>query len=446
MTLISYLLWSGCGIALFYLLDILLLRSSNWLKFQRWYYLGAILVSLLIPLVSLIYSPFKELIGTTSLPQITIEYQVATPIEGANIPAQETIQKVGSFTWWVSALQIIWIIGLLFSAIKLLGGWFTIRRIINRSEKIDWKGAELCLLDEEVAPFTFFNHIVISKSLMNSPIFESIIRHEMEHIRQNHYKDLLLGVLLQLLHWWNPFAWSLLHSQRDTLEYLADQGVLSSGVERKQYQFHLLEGTVGPALELPLLSFSVHNIKKRIIMMNNQKKSNRWAILLCCLSAFAIAPVLLLGSQMVHATPTSTNYAVTHEITDEPPVPDDTPESDSEESFEFPKEMPYFPGGGKKCLEWIAKNTKYPKEAVENRIQGKVYVSFVVEKDGSLSDIKIVRGADTLLDEEALRIIKSMPKWIPGKNDKGELMRCRFTQPVVFKLDNDQNKSEPEAQ
>ena len=95
---------------------------------------------------------------------------------------------------------------------------------------------------------------------------------------------------------------------------------------------------------------------------------------------------------------------------------------------------PEYPGGDKARLNFLRENIVYPKEAKEKRIQGTVYVGFVVEKDGTLSDIKVLRGIGGGCDEEAIRIVKMMPKWKPGKQ-RGKEVRVSFTMPVRFKLD-----------
>lgn len=108
---------------------------------------------------------------------------------------------------------------------------------------------------------------------------------------------------------------------------------------------------------------------------------------------------------------------------------EDTGENDL---FEVVEDMPSFPGNVNK---WIAKNVKYPMIAQENGIQGKVYVKFVIEKDGSITDVKIVRGVDASLDKEAVRVIKSMPKWKPGKQ-RNKPVRVSFTMPINFQLNS----------
>ena len=98
------------------------------------------------------------------------------------------------------------------------------------------------------------------------------------------------------------------------------------------------------------------------------------------------------------------------------------------------EQMPEFPGGQAALLKYIAQSIKYPRIATENGVQGKVFVSFVVDKSGSISHAKVVRGVDSALDTEAIRVIKSMPKWIPGKQN-GETVRVSFTIPINFVLE-----------
>lgn len=103
------------------------------------------------------------------------------------------------------------------------------------------------------------------------------------------------------------------------------------------------------------------------------------------------------------------------------------------EVFMVVENMPTFSGGD--VQKWISKHVKYPVLAMENGIQGKVYVQFVIERDGSVSNVKVVRGVDSSLDKEAVRVVKSMPKWTPGKQ-RGKPVRVSFTLPINFQLAN----------
>ena len=104
-----------------------------------------------------------------------------------------------------------------------------------------------------------------------------------------------------------------------------------------------------------------------------------------------------------------------------------------QEIFQIVEEMPAFPGGEAKLMEYVAKNIKYPQIARETGIQGRVFVGFVVEPDGSVSNVKVLRGIGGGCDEEAMRVVKSMPKWKPGKQ-RGKAVRVSYQIPVFFKL------------
>lgn len=97
------------------------------------------------------------------------------------------------------------------------------------------------------------------------------------------------------------------------------------------------------------------------------------------------------------------------------------------------EQMPEFPGGEAALRKYLANSVKYPRIATENGVQGKVYVNFVVDKNGGISNVKVVRGVDAALDNEAVRVIKAMPKWIPGKQN-GETVRVSYTVPINFVL------------
>ena len=101
--------------------------------------------------------------------------------------------------------------------------------------------------------------------------------------------------------------------------------------------------------------------------------------------------------------------------------------------FDVVEVMPQFPGGQIAMMKYIMENIKYPKQAMKERIQGRVTVRFIVEKDGSISDVKPILSVHPLLNKEAVRVVESMPKWTPGKQN-GKPVRVRFNLPVMFKL------------
>ncbi|MDO5664652.1 MAG: TonB family protein [Bacteroidia bacterium] len=116
-----------------------------------------------------------------------------------------------------------------------------------------------------------------------------------------------------------------------------------------------------------------------------------------------------------------------------PPPPRPKVEEVTEEIFVVVEEQPEFPGGNTAMMKFLNENVKYPIIAQENGIQGRVITNFVVERDGSITDVQVVRGVDPSLDKEAVRVIQSMPRWKAGKQ-RGSAVRVRFTLPVVFRL------------
>lgn len=118
-----------------------------------------------------------------------------------------------------------------------------------------------------------------------------------------------------------------------------------------------------------------------------------------------------------------------------PPPPKPKQEEVTEEIFVVVEEQPEFPGGQAAMMKFLSDNIRYPVIAQENGIQGRVICNFVVERDGSITDVQVVRGVDPSLDREAIRVIQQMPRWKPGKQ-RGSAVRVRFTLPVVFRLQN----------
>ena len=114
-------------------------------------------------------------------------------------------------------------------------------------------------------------------------------------------------------------------------------------------------------------------------------------------------------------------------------IADEKPKEEETKVFDVVEQMPEFPGGQAALLKWIGDNIQYPTIAEENGIQGRVVCTFVVERDGSVTDVQVARSIDPSLDKEAIRVLKKMPRWNPGKQN-GSAVRVKYTVPVTFKL------------
>ena len=141
-----------------------------------------------------------------------------------------------------------------------------------------------------------------------------------------------------------------------------------------------------------------------------------------------------IGTEDKEGVKDRTVEAVRSEITVAAPPPPPAPKPEvATKVFDVVEEMPSFPGGNGALMSYLNGNTKYPVVAQENGVQGKVIISFVVERDGSISDVRVARSVDPSLDREAQRVVKSMPRWTPGKQN-GQTVRVKYTVPVVFRL------------
>ncbi len=437
LSITSYLLLSGSGLMFFYLADRLFLRSLSALRYKRTYYLAAIGGSMVLPLLALLipYDFGEMLLSHDPLEgvHIVIEKPEVAALEAAGEAHPSVIVTLGK------VLPFVWLAGILVMLLRLLIGLITATRIISRAERREAsEGEVIYITEEERNPFTFMGRIVIPRHLHDSPGFALILGHEQAHARGKHHLDLLLDQACTTLHWWNPFAWGLVSAHRETLEYLADKTVLDSGVARKVYQRQLLESTLKITAESLSLSFSVHNLKKRIMMMNsNDNLSKRTQLWRVSTALAATSLMLLVGSNMM-ATPSALPVV---EESASPTMQVEDSKISSEILDKVPDILPKYPGGEKAMMQFLAKNINYPKEAQEKNLQGKVLISFVVSKTGELKDFKVIKSVHPVLDNEALRVVKLMGKWIPGEV-KGEAVETSFTIPVSFKIGANDNKKD----
>lgn len=283
-------------------------------------------------------------------------------------------------------------------------------------------------LNGSSGPFSFFGWIFLNPATVKEDELDEILTHEMAHIKQRHSVDVLFAEMVSICCWMNPFAWLLKREVRLNLEFLADKRVVEAGFATKSYQYHLLGLAYSHKYGLSN-NFNFSHLKKRIIMMN-KKKSNgtgRIKYALFMVPAFAL---LVAGN-----TSCSQGASEKQDAKEETVVPEAVP-TDSvakENAYDVVEQMPEFPGGMKELLKFLQDNLKYPESAKKNNLQGRVVVQFVVEKDGTPTEFNVVRPVDPDLDAEALRVLKTMPKWKPGM-EKGEAVRVKFTVPVAFKL------------
>ena len=300
---------------------------------------------------------------------------------------------------------------------------------LRKCEQIaDNRGNTIVLTDYTISPFCFFHYIVMSRDdYANNRGF--ILTHEQEHIRLRHYIDLIILQVATIIQWFNPFVWLIGKNLKAIHEFEVDEAVLNKGIDATQYQKFLVIKAVGNRLQPFANNLNKESLKRRIIMMN-QKKSNRWMML----KALFVIPVATLAvsvfantsdmSSMAKAANTTANSISTNNM--------QTKQSDIKSSDKV-EVMPEFKGGNKAMMEFLMMNMKYPESAVKAKQQGKAVVGFVVKKDGTVSDVYIVKSTGyDVLDNEAMRVVKSMPAWEPGKQ-KGKPVDVKYFVPIAFR-------------
>lgn len=154
-----------------------------------------------------------------------------------------------------------------------------------------------------------------------------------------------------------------------------------------------------------------------------------------------ILPLALL-MVAVNSTATARNDNRVSGVEAEVPINQVPPQKEESPVYKVVEQLPSYPGGQVALMDYFKNNLKYPVIAYENGIQGRVIIQFIVEKDGSVSSAKYIRGVDPSLDKEAMRIVNAMPKWIPGKQN-GETVRCYIALPIEFKIPKKETKVQP---
>lgn len=439
-TLFAYFLKVNLALAVLYICYTLLFRNDTFFRLRRCILLTIYLIAFLFPLLDI----SSWLSSRESVAEMVNLYSTILP--QAIVPTANNVALPSETNWPViikSCLLLLYLAGTTLLLLRCLIELATVIR--TRFTNPTWKisGTTVHLLPAAEEPYSFFGWIFIAPEEYNRQTLEEILVHEKTHVRQLHSIDVVLAELVCILCWINPFVWLLKKEISSNHEYLADEEVMLAGYNKKEYQYHLI-GLEHPDMAIAKLynNFSVLPLKRRITMLNKKRTGSVGKVKYLTLLPLA-AGLLLLNN--IDAMARIVNRQATAPVPTAPtvivPIPETTPvevatplpPGDDDTVYRVVDVMPEFPGGQNELLKYLARNIKYPEESVKNKEEGRVSLTFTVNKDGSLSDFKVVRSITPLLDAEALRIAKSMPNWTPAKN-KGEIVRVAYTIPVTFRL------------
>ena len=463
---LAYFLKINVGIIVFYIFYRLFFYKDTFFHWRRTALLCFLGVSLFYPMLNLqewvkAHEPMvviADLYATTLLPEVVFEETIT--------PTHTNWQEFAT-----NSLSIIYFCGVILLFIRFIMQLTSIILLRIQCKVTEIQGVRVQILNKASGPFSFFHWIFVHPESHTQEELAEILPHEQTHAHQLHSADIMFSELICIACWFNPFIWLMKREIRNNLEYMADQRVLQPGYDYKVYQYHLLGLAHNKAAATLYNSFNVLPLKNRIKMMNKKrtKEIGRTKYLLF----LPLAALLLIISNIEAVARTTKNFtreviqtveksteqvtkavgqipeqATVEEVTIPKEIPADIDITDKDPSaimqkvntgddddiFDVVEEMPVFPGGQTGLMEFIAKNLRYPVKAQKEGIQGRVIARFIVEKDGSVSNLAVARrSASSELDAEAIRVLSTMPKWTPGKQ-RGKEVRVKYTVPIAFKL------------
>ncbi len=431
MTWWQYLMLVNIYLLLFYGFYVLLLSRETFFQLNRLYLISAAILSFFIPLIQ---SDWVKNLFITQEVKYTI---YNSPVMLYHFkPNSDTPFTIGRL------LVIIYLAGIVILMARLAWQLIALNRIIDQPQA---SGA-----------YSFFKKIRLGDDLSNHDV---IAAHEHVHARQWHSADVLIIEGVMIINWFNPVVYLYRFTIKHIHEFIADRQAIISGTEKVDYALLLLSQTFNAPPHQLVNPFFNHSLLRQRIIMLQKNRSQRVALIKYFLSAPLFILMMVLSSATVNNSKTlrainkKAEQVFLSPATVEPieinPVSDpanktetknilsltDTLRKNEGPVFTSVEQVPEFPGGIQAFGEFLGKNIKYPAKARENKVQGRVIISFIVEKDGSLSDVRIRRGIGSGADEEAVRVINLSPKWKPGIQN-GHTVRVQYSVPISFTLEN----------
>ncbi len=412
-----YIARAGLYLGLFYAFYLLVMRRTTFFGLNRALLLAGSYLCLLLPVIRLRTVQAAGFAPELSMVGVAWERAVTSP---KPFP-------------WSEVLLALYVCGAVAAlALFLVSAW-KVNGLIRRGKKTVLEDCTLVLLENNVRSFSWGRTVVMSRQdLEQNP---AIFTHERMHVHYRHTLDLLLFSPIQLLFWWNPLVWIIREELRLLHEYQADEGVLQKGIDATQYQLLLVRKAVGEQRFSLASGFQHAKLKNRIAMMLKPTTAGwmRWSYLalIPVLATFMFAcnpkktaetPVPAEESEALESLPAKAIKLSAEELTDAVP-------------FAMVGVKPSFNGGSaNEFSQWVNSQLKYPQTAINDKVQGRIIMSFTVDTDGSVKDVKVLRGIRQDLDEMALKVVTASPKWEPGRNAEGEAVPVTMVFPVIFQL------------
>lgn len=429
-----YLIVSAISLALMVTVYRITLSRTTFHGFNRFVLLATLAFAAVVPVIH-----FQSISSRASVPINYMLNEIMVYADGTSGVDNVQATESGSISI-LSVITVVYLAGVIFCLLRIAIGILSSEIICHSRSRMLADGSRLVITERNYAPFSWRNCIVISRKDYESN-GAMIIAHEQAHVHHHHSFDLILAQLFCAFQWFNPAAWMLRRSLMEVHEFEADASVLEDGFDGRRYQICLVRAALQGSFATTTNNFSNCSTKKRIVMMNRHS-TNPWARLRVLLMLPVVALSVIVASACKQDTNSEMNLK-TQDVSPSSVFVDiqeceecETEEADTSQVFMVIEQQPEFPGGEEAMFEYLRSNLQYPEKCKENKIQGRVLVAFVINKDGKIVEPEVVKSAGpegVELDVEALRVVSEMPAWTPGKQ-MGKAVRVRYTIPVVFKL------------
>ena len=397
-----------------------LFKKTGMFVWSRIYLLSLVPASVLLVYIPDIL-PFPEKTFFIQLPVVTAGLSEDMLMPLADYGAEGKVSLVSMFLYLYATVSVA-------IAGKYLSGHIYLLSTIGKEQKIP--SGEYILVNSQKfkVPFSYFRYLIMPDDNGSKEDYQLIINHEKTHIRQKHSWDLILLQIFTVLFWINPAVWLLMKEIKVVHECLADKSVLQQTADKEKY-YELLLKTHFNITVLSLVNpFNYSPLKYRIMMMKNKNTQKKKITHLILLPVLMVMFLLSYGQTIDNSSTRTHGKRLPNSIAA-------ATVSQGDSVYTKVDEPPEYPGGMVELMTYLSKNIKYPKEAKRKGAEGTVFISFIVEKNGTISDAKVIRGFDQSCEAEALRVVKAMPEWKPGK-DKGKTVKVKFVLPVKFVISN----------
>lgn len=379
------------NIILFYLVYIWLSNRTNHFKFNRLFLLIAPLISIALPMV-----------GNKVVTIMTLRFSLET-ISAIAQPLNEVSTVSFSYS------NLLLFTGILISILLFIVSLMRILRS-SKGELLMQMGKIKIYRTSSTHSYSFYRSIYINDRQTEN--LELVIQHELAHCNQLHSFDLIFFALIKSIFWYNPIIYLWNKKIQENHEYLADESVLKSNIEFEVYAKTILSAHFNSTYPHLVNGFNEPSLlQKRIKKMKHKNKTYMKHLIF--IPALAVG---LIATTSLSKQPEKISSTAMMRLADE-------------------LTQPEFPGGQSALATYIGNNVRYPESSVKAKEAGTAFIQFIVKKSGEIASVKILRGTGfESLDNEAIRLVSSMPKWKPGTKN-GENIESEMQLPINFALD-----------